>query len=105
MAPDTSEGDHAVQEGMWNGRPTRYRPNRIIVQFNAAALNPDTSLDQLMQGVVAAIPGGQLIRLSQKSGRAVFAVAASTDIIALATALSAREDVEYAEPDLVDSTA
>ena len=105
MVSDTPQGDRTIQKGTWKGRPIRYRSNRIIVKFNPAVQNADTSLDQLIETIAAIIPGGQLIRLSQKSGRAIFGVASTVDIIELANVLSARDDVDYAEPDLVDSTA
>lgn len=105
MVSNASQNEPDIQEGIWKGRPIRYRSNRIIVKFDRATLDTDANLDQLVETIAAIIPGGQLVRLSQKSGRAIYGVASTANIIKLATTLSARDDVDYAEPDLVDSTA
>ena len=105
MFSDTPAGPPDIQEGIWKGRPVRYRADRIIVAFNPAALSTYGTLEQLAESIIAVIPDGRLIRLSLRSGRAIFGVAPTADIIELADALSARDEVDYAEPDLVDSTA
>ena len=101
MSLNKPSGQSDIQGGVWEGQWVKYRPHRIIVKFN-----PTTqSLRDLSEILVAIIPGGRLIRLSQKTGRVIYDVAKDTDIIELASKLSIRDDVNYAEPDIVDSTA
>lgn len=105
MFSDIPAGPPDIRDGIWKGRPVRYRADRIIVAFNPAALSTHGTLEQLAESILAVIPDGRLIRLSPRSGRAIFGVAPTADIIELADALSTRDEVNYAEPDLVDSTA
>lgn len=94
-----------IAEGQWQGKPIRYFKDRMIVKFNPIPEMSAATLENLSNRVLAAIPQAALVRQSEKRGRAVFAVAPSTDVLRVAQELSQRDDIEYAEPDVVDAEA
>jgi hypothetical protein len=79
--------------------------NRIVVKFEPIPQGSDASLEGLIEEIRAVIPNGVLIRPPSASGRAVFSVDPTIDVVQLANELSQHEGIEYAEPDIVDSAA
>ena len=94
-----------IDEGTWNRESIRFRSNRVIVKFRPIAEDSSETVESLCDDVASAIPGGTLIRPPRATGRAIFAVESGASIPRLAHELSNRDDVEYAEPDVVDSAA
>jgi hypothetical protein len=72
------------------------RLNRVVVKVAPAA-----SAEAVAPELVEAVDGSQLVRVSP-SGRVVLLLPDTADAVAVAAALSDREDVAYAEPDVVD---
>lgn len=94
-----------IRTGRWQRQEIRFHERRLIVKFKAPEGDSDVSLDDRVQAVVADIPGGRLMRRPKASGRAVFHIGPQEDVLKLATRLSKRDDVEYAEPDIMDREA
>lgn len=89
-----------IVDGEWNGERIRYRRDRLIVKLKAS--DHAESLERAVSEITAAIPGSRLIRRPSSSGRLLLAVDPSADVTELAASLMERDDVEYAEPDVVD---
>jgi subtilisin family serine protease len=98
------QGPDNIASGEWEGQPAQFYNDRIIVKLKPRAEGV-ASFDELYSDVSAAIPGGELLQSPSATGRIVASVDPSTDIPALAAELSSRDDVEWAEPDVVDSAA
>lgn len=96
-----------VVDGEWNGEKVRYRRDRLIVKLRATEGGADdiASLDRAVSTLSAAIPGSRLIRQPSPTGRLVLAVDPDVEVTQLAASLMKRDDVEYAEPDVVDHAA
>jgi thermitase len=102
---DPNARNEMIAEGEWQDRAARYRRNRLVVKFKPPAGDDVAAVARAAADVSAAIPGGAVVRAPSHTGRAVFSVDPSADVIALAKEISARDDVEYAEPDIVDHIA
>jgi Subtilase family len=102
--PDGERADN-IQSGEWEGQPADYYTDRIIVKLKQPDADTPASFDQLYDSVAQDIPGGQPLGPPSPTGRIVASVDPSTDVTELAAQLSARDDVEWAEPDVVDSAA
>lgn len=102
--PGDQEPDN-VESGQWEGQPARFYNDRIIVKLKPPDDDSARSFEELYYDVAQAIPGGELMQAPSPTGRILCSVQPSTDIPALAEELSARDDVEWAEPDVVDSAA
>jgi hypothetical protein len=96
-----------IASGEWEGRPAAFYSDRIIVKLKAPADDEDASqsFERRYNSIQQEIPGGELLQPPSPTGRIVCAVEPSTDIPELAAALSARDDVAWAEPDVVDRAA
>jgi hypothetical protein len=92
-----------VREAEWNGRSIRYFAGQIIVKFNAPPPDSDKNAVSLSDEIARELPGGRVKRYPRLTGRAVFNFDATQDALEVAKRLSARPDVAYAEPDVVDS--
>jgi hypothetical protein len=103
--PITEVSSRATKEGRWKKRKIRYLPGRIIVKFKPVPEDAERTARSLVDDVSSALPDGALIRPLRGSGRAVFALDPGASVGRLAERISKRDDVEYAEPDVVDSAA
>ncbi len=103
--PQEKQPGRNVREGKWKGKDVRYRTNRIIVKFKPISPDSEATIESVTEAVLRAIPKGAVLRLPRATGRALFSVDPSADIPSLAEELSKRDDLEYAEPDVVDSEA
>lgn len=93
-----------IASGEWEGQPAQFYNDRIIVKLKPPEGQEGiASFEDLYAGVAEAVPGGDLVQAPSPTGRVVLSVDASADIPALAQELSSRDDVEWAEPDVVDS--
>ena len=99
------EEDRHIRTRRWQKQDIRYHERRIIVKFKAPPADSDVKLDDMLQSVAEQIPGGRVLRRPKASGRALFYVGPEGDVLKLATELSKRDDVEYAEPDVMDREA
>jgi len=84
------------------GRPRS--ANRVIVKLDPDRFSAETDLETEAMALAAAIPGAQVERVSH-TGRVLLNVADDADPVALATELSQRDGVVYAEPDITDHVA
>ena len=94
-----------VKSGRWKGKPCNYRSNRVIVKLKPVAEETTESIDNVCNSIAHDIPSGHVFRSPKASGRVVYSVDPSADIPNLAKQLARREDVEYAEPDVIDQPA
>ena len=78
--------------------------NRVIVKLDPDRFSAETDLETEAMALAAAIPGAQVERVSH-TGRVLLNVADDVDPVALATELSQRDGVVYAEPDITDHVA
>ena len=98
------QGQDNIASGEWEGQQTQYYTDRIIVKLKPSE-DASASLADIYYDVAKDIPGGELRQAPSPTGRIVCSVDPSTDIPDLAAKLSARDDVEWAEPDVLDSAA
>ena len=89
----------------WGQKSGKRATNRLIVTFRADPEASAEMLEQRCETLLEIIPEGKMIRPPSKSGRVVFSVDPNADLRRLAEEISRREDVEYAEPDIIDSAA
>lgn len=75
--------------------------DRIIVKLRPPE-NEQESAAALVSAISEEIPDGRVLDPPRGAGRVVFAVEPGTDVAELAKRLSERDDVEWAEPDVVD---
>jgi len=100
---ESSGAKSKIRDGMWKDRKIRYRTDQLVVKFSpaAATLVPDPGM--LLQGILDVVPGATCLRGPSRTGRVVITVPAGTDVPSVASRLDSRDDVEYAEPDIVDT--
>ena len=99
VSESNSEG---IGEGFWKGRRVRYRQGRLVIKLSPRA-GPNMSAEECLQAVVDATPGASCLRGPNRMGRAVIALPADIDVLRVAEDIDTRDDVAYAEPDLIDS--
>jgi hypothetical protein len=78
--------------------------NRVIVKLDPDRFSAETDLQIEAMALAEAIPGVEVERVSH-TGRVLLNVAGDVDPVALATELSQRDGVVYAEPDITDHVA
>lgn len=76
---------------------------RVIVKFKDAKDLNKAELDSRCEAVRAVLPKAKFVRLSERSGRAVFSVDLVADLDQRIEEISHRGDIEYAERDTIDS--
>ena len=102
---ESSDQPPNAREGELEGSPARYYTDRIVVKLRPLPEDSARSVDDVVSSLIEALPQGRTLRPPGATGRVVFAVAPGTDVVELARQLSQRDDVEYAEPDVVDRAA
>jgi len=89
-------------KGEWKGREITYRTDRVNVKLNVNLRKPDEKeIGKVSKEITKNIKGGEVVRISQKTGKLVLKVPEGTDIITLVEELTKRQDIVYAEPDRV----
>lgn len=83
----------------------RARPVRAVVKLTDAVLSSATSPERLLQDILAEAGGAVGVRGPNRHGRAVVSISEGTDVDAFLAKLNRRDDVAYAELDVVDSAA
>jgi subtilisin family serine protease len=101
--PDEGEPDN-IATAEWEGRQIRYYTDRVVVKLKAPEDSSKT-FDDVYYDVVQDIPDGELQRPPSPSGRMVCRIAEEADPVEVASKLNERDDVEWAEPDVVDHAA
>lgn len=91
--------------GKWKGKRMNFFSNRVIVRFKVPSQDLDRALHSMCDSVCKSIPDGALRRMAKHGGRALFTFNRDEDVVDIAKSLSKRNDVEYAEPDVIDSAA
>lgn len=107
LPPEEGRPDgRAVADGEWGRERIEYDPTRVIIKLRrpedaeSAAQLPERSAE-----LIQSVEGASVLRRPSSTGRVVLRVGADTDVLALAQELSHRDDIEYAEPDLIDHAA
>jgi hypothetical protein len=88
---------------VWKNRNIRYRTDRLVVKLSPAAAKLVADPVMLLQAILDAVPGATCLRGPGRSGRVVIGVPDGTDVLAVTSQLDYRDDVEYAEPDIIDA--
>jgi hypothetical protein len=89
-----------------SGQPAaRPRPVRAVVKLADSALSSGTGPERLLQAILAEVGGAAGVRGPNRRGRAVVSISEGTDVSAFLATLNGRDDVAYAELDVVDSAA
>lgn len=102
--PGAREGAAAnVTEGEWKGRKVPFRSNRVIVKLKPMEGDSSAAVAARVEAIQAEVPDGRMLRQPTHTGRMVLSVAEGEDVVKLARRLSRRDDVEYAEPDVIDT--
>ena len=86
---------------MTHEQGTHRAANRIIVKLNRERYAADVDLELGATALAAGIPGAAVERVSH-SGRVLLNLAADADPVSIAAQLNERDDVDYAEPDIID---
>ena len=95
-----------IASGEWEGQPAEFYTDRIVIKLNPPAEGErGQSFEDRYDSIQADIPGGAILHPPSPSGRLVAAVEPATDIPQLAAELSKRDDIAWAEPDVVDRAA
>lgn len=81
------------------GRPRA--ANRVIVKLDPDRYAAEADVQLEAEALAADIPGASVERVSH-TGRVLLNVSDDVDPVALATELSERDGVTYAEPDVID---
>jgi subtilisin family serine protease len=102
--PDGGEPEN-ITTAEWEGRSVRYYTDRVVVKLKAPPEDSARTFDDVYYDVVQDIPGGELRRPPSPTGRMVCNIAEEADPVEVAARLAERDDVEWAEPDVVDSAA
>jgi subtilisin family serine protease len=91
-----------IRTGRWKSKEVRYRAGRIIVKLRPPAEETSEAVQSACRRVADAIPDGAMLRRPGKRGRVLYAVAENEDVVAVARKITRLDEVEYAEPDVVD---
>lgn len=91
-----------IGEGSWKGRRVCYRRGRLVIKLSPRE-GSNMSAEKCLQAVIDATPGASCLRGPSRTGRAVIALPVDANVLRVAEDLDARDDVAYAEPDLIDS--
>jgi hypothetical protein len=97
-----NEGVGLGREIEIEGKPARVS-NRIVVQFKERSGERARSAQELIESVHRLVPEATLVGRPSHTGRVVFAIDPHSDVVERARQLSNHPDVEFAEPDVIDS--
>ena len=101
--PNSKRPDDDIRDADWNNQKIRYFAGRVIVKFKAPPPDSDRTSKSMTDEIASELPGGRVKRYPKATGRAVIFFDPSEDIFDVIKRISAREDIEYAEPDIVDT--
>lgn len=105
LLPEENENTRHVATGKWGRKNVEYLDGRVIIKFKTPPGESDqASISHRCAMVISETEGAQVARPPGENGRALLTVP-DGDVISTAKALNARNDVEYAEPDVIDHAA
>ncbi|MEU4192347.1 S8 family serine peptidase [Kribbella sp. NPDC026611] len=105
IQPDGVQG-REVASGRWGDEEVQYLANRVVVKFRAPAdVGEYGEMVAASESLAGELDGATAVREPTTTGRVVLNVSPGTDVIQLAQELSNRDDVLYAEPDVIDHAA
>jgi subtilisin family serine protease len=91
-----------VVEGEWQGKKAKFRADRIVVGLKGPSnVTASDASKAICDAIVKNLPNTKVLRYPKRSRVAVFQVPEGSDIPALAQQIAQRDEVRYAEPDLV----
>lgn len=102
------DSSRRVDSGTWKRRKVEYLAQRVIVKFkvdNEGEEGGEAALKVACDAVCEQLPGGRVLRRPSRTARAVMGVKQGESVTKLAREISKRDDVVYAEPDLIDHAA
>lgn len=106
LTPSGSDGSRETARGNWDGHEVEYFPRRVIVKFRRPADEAEMlDVAESCARVAESIDGATVVRPPSTTGRAVLDAGEGADALSLVDLISEREDVEYAELDVVDHAA
>jgi thermitase len=91
-----------IRTGRWKSKEVRYRAGRIIVKLKPVPEETSAAVQSVCRRVCEAIPDGAMLRRPGKRGRVVYAIGEKEDVVAVARKITRLDEVEYAEPDVID---
>lgn len=97
--------DKRIKEGEWKRKRIRYLTGQVVVKFKPRPEDSAQAVKNLCEEIAKSLPKGTVKRFPRATGRAVFTFDSKESVFQLAKELSKRDDVAYAEPDIVDSAA
>lgn len=101
---DASAG-REIAEGKWQRESIQYFPRRLIVKLRTPTDATEFAEMTGMAESVASEAGGSLVRPPSSTGRIVIELGEGAQALEAARTFTKRDDVEYAEPDVVDHAA
>lgn len=101
--PKSRTKDSGIQQGTWRDKRIRYYSGRVIVKFKAQPQDSTQTARTMSESVAAEISGARVKRYARATGRAVISFDPKQDVVDVAGKLANRPEVEYVEPDVVDT--
>jgi Subtilase family len=98
---ESGEGGRDIREVNWRRKRTRILAGHVIVKFKAPPAEADQTALSLSDGIAKELDG-RVKRYPGRTGRAVIVFDPETSVLEVVKRLARRDDVEYAEPDVVD---
>ncbi len=96
----------SFSKSQWKGKEILHRTDRLNIKLRINPRKPDVRLiNNFSEEICKKLKGVSTHRLSAKTGKLVLKVPEGTDIVALATELSKRPEVIYAEPDQIGTVS
>lgn len=99
---DRSQAEAGVKQIDMMGKPAMVR-NRVVVQFKASTTGNERSASDMIEAVRRTVPEAVQVGRPSHTGRVVFAIDTQSDVVAIAKQFSSHPDVEFAEPDVIDT--
>ena len=106
MQPTNDAGaGREIAEGKWRRESVQYFPRRLIVKLKTPTDEMEFAALAGMAEAVASEAGGTLVRPPSSTGRIVIELGEGAQSLESARKFTKRDEVEYAEPDVVDHAA
>jgi hypothetical protein len=101
--PKSRLRSRGIQEGKWKDKSIRYLSGRVIVKFKAQPTDSTQTARSLSDSIAAEVTGSRVKRYPRATGRAVITFDPGQDLFDVIGKLANRPEVEYVEPDVVDT--
>lgn len=105
--PGAARGERVTDRGEWQGEEREFLARRVIVKLAAPEAPPESdsaaaALDAACEDICHTVSGGRMPRPRTTTRRMLVELDPGESVIDWAERLSERDDVEYAEPDVID---